>query len=110
VSRCLRQSPTYAPSVYDPNRQRVLLAPDASDYEVAHENAHLQQQQSETLAWSTHRRFMHTPWLCRFSRLWLETEAAHMALNNMRWLGTWTYAAEQEAKRGLRSYWISLIL
>ena len=53
---------------------------------------------------------MHTPWLCRFSRLWLETEAAHMALNNMRWLGTWTYAAEQEAKRGLRSYWISLIL
>ena len=83
----------------------MLLAPDASPYAIAHETAHGEQQTAETWAWRAHRRGMMIPWLCSWTRLWLEIQAARMALEGMKRLGTWTHAAQQEASRGLRSYW-----
>lgn len=103
VSRITRLPPL-PPSFFDPNARRLWLAPDASPYQQAHEQAHAEQQRRETRCWRWHARMMHTPYLCRLTRLLLEAEATGIALAAMRWLGTWTYAAEQEARRGVRSY------
>lgn len=108
--RIARQAPTYAPSHWDPNARRAHLSPHASRYEVFHEFAHREQQAEWTLAWRTHRRLMHSPWLCRFSRLVLEWEAARMALRAMREAGEWTYSAEREARAETAWYFASIFV
>ena len=100
----IRTLPPQARSTYDPNRAKVILAPDASEYAKAHESAHREQQKLETRAWQAHRRCMHTPWLCRWTRVWIEAEAARMALRSMRKAGTWTKEARREARTGTWSY------
>lgn len=109
MSRIKRLPPTQGASAYDPNRRRVLLAANASPYQQAHEMAHRAQHATETLAWRCHRRMMHAPYLCRFTRLWLEWEAARMALAGMRGSRTWTKAAQSEARRELFGYLGSLV-
>lgn len=102
--------PPQAPSFFDPNRSRMMLAQNASAYERAHEEAHLEQQQAWTLAWRAHRRGMQLPWLCRWTRLWLEIEAAQMALTGMKRRGTWTHAAEREARAETAWYCASIFV
>ncbi len=68
------------------------------------------QQRCWTRAWRWHRRCMHVPWLCRWTRLLMEREAAKMALAQMKLDGTWTEEAEKEARSGLRSYALALFL
>lgn len=103
VSRVVRLPPL-PPSFFDPNARRVWLAPDATPYQQCHETAHKWQQETQTMAWRAHRWAMHKPWLCRWTRVWIEWQAARMALRTMRWLGTWTHAAKVEAWSGVRSY------
>lgn len=107
-SRIRRLAPSYAPSHFCPNERRIYLALNATPYQQAHETAHSWQQLTETRAWLAHRRFLHSPWVCRWTRLWLEIEAARMALRTMRWLGTWTYAAQVEARKSLLTYFGAL--
>ncbi len=94
---------------YDAEHRTVLLPSDATRYELAHERAHEWQQRCRTRAWIANERLAHVPYLARLSRLWVEHEAAALALTVLRELGLCDPATEREARAGLWSYWRALL-
>lgn len=91
-------------STFDPSTGRVHLRRGASAYEREHELAHADQQRYRSLAWRAHERLGRVPYFCRFVRLWVEWEAARMALRRLKQKEQWTPEARREAVCGLLSY------
>lgn len=89
---------------YDPANGSITLGADATPYALAHERAHQAQHAYRTIAWRVHESMVSVPYLCRLGRLWLEWEAARLAIRALELCEECDHHARAEARAGRWSY------